>query len=101
MELKLCPTNYCRSFGRSKTIAITQQIGQVVLDCKKLARIDPGYERKIVLLAYPMPIGEDHPQWSRHTGWILEKSSGIKRKLQFRLNLENEVAAINVYEIDV
>ena len=102
VELKLCPTNYCREFGDStKSIAITQQIGQVILDCKKLSKIDPCHERKIVLLAYPMPIGKDHTQWITHTNWILEHAQGITRRVQAVVRRGSAKVAINVYQIDV
>ncbi len=102
VELKLCPTNYCREFANSKkSIAITQQIGQVILDCNKLSKIDPRHERKIVLLAYPMPAGEDHPQWATHTGWILEHAQGMSRRVQAVVRRGSTEVAINVYQIDV
>ena len=102
VELKLCPTNYCKAFGDSKkSIAITQQIGQVILDCQKLSKIAPRHERKIVLLAYPMPIGGDHSRWTTHTDWILEHAQGISRRGQTVVRRGSAEAAINVYQIDV
>jgi hypothetical protein len=102
VELKLCPTNYCKEFGDSKkSIAITQQIGQIILDCKKLSTIDPRHERKIVLLAYPMPVGEDPTQWTTHTDWILQHAQGIARRAQIIIRRGIAEAAINVHQIDV
>ena len=102
IELKLCPTNYCQEFGDSrKSIAITQQIGQVILDCEKLCKIERRHERKIVLLTYPMPVGEDHPGWRTHATWILEYATDISRQHQFLLSRNGTEAAINVYIIDV
>jgi hypothetical protein len=102
VELKLCPTNYCKAFGDSKkSIAITQQIGQVILDCQKLSRIDARHERKVILLAYPMPVGNDHADWKTHTDWIFEHAQGISRRGQTVVRLGSAEAAINVYQIDV
>lgn len=102
IELKLCPTNYCQYFSDSKkSIGITQQIGHVILDCGKLRKIEPHHERKIVLLAYPMPVGEEHPYWRQHANWILEHANNMFRQLQFVLRRNGTEAAINVYIIDV
>lgn len=102
VELKLCPTNYCKEFGDSKKyIPITQQIRQVIMDCKKLSTIDPRHERKIVLLVYPMPVGEGHNQWTSHTDWILEHAQGISRRTQVIVSRGRAEAAINVYQVDV
>ena len=102
VELKLCPTNYCQSFGDvRKNISITQQIGQVILDCEKLRRIERRHERKILLLAYPMPVGDPHPSWKVHEAWILEHATKISPHQQFVLRRNGTEAAINVYVIDV
>jgi hypothetical protein len=102
IELKLCPTNYCQDFGDlRKTIAITQQIGQVILDCDKLCKIEPRHERKIVLLAYPMPVGDEYPSWRKHETWILEHATNISRQRQLVLCRNGTEAAINVYIIDI
>lgn len=102
IELKLCATNYCQYFSEAKkSIGITQQIGQVILDCKKLGKIEPRHERKIVLLAYPMPVGEEHPRWRTHVTWILEYATAITLHRQLLLRRNSMEAAINVYVIDV
>lgn len=103
VELKLCVTNYCSSFtGAVSSRPITNQISSIILDIEKLGQIDAQHSRSIVLLAYPLPLGnEEHPAWEKHLSTIGERAETITRNFQVQLNHASKEASISAYTISL
>ena len=99
LELKLCVTNYCAAYtGNKSARPITNQISEIARDLEKLRRIPSDSQGYVLLLAYPLPIGEpEHPNWADHLGKLSILAANSERAFSVELHRNGQQAALNAY----
>ena len=103
LELKCCVTNYLHRFTQSSTTQnITNEIGEIIRDANKLARLPVSFERRILFLGYPLPADyKDHSSWSAHLQRIDESPGKIVDSHEVALTRNEESALIVLYDCQI
>ncbi|SRR5258708_6480948 len=102
VELKLCVTNYEQDYtGQFSNRPITNEIDSVIADIKKLRKV-PNVTSvwHVLLLAYPMPVGEKcHLPWMNHLDKIRENSTSLDRAFTVMLERAGKSVTLVGYKI--